>query len=93
LKAKKTKTVTGAVEAKLFYVSYVDESGREYSQPALVGEHKTIMLNAAVFGFGKIATPTGEASLWLNTAIREFIGLNNVEETLEAAKSVKGTKS
>lgn len=96
LKAKKLKTVTGAVEAKFYLVSYVDDSGREFTQPALVGSKKTVLLNAVVFGFGKVATPTGEANAWLNTAIREFTGLDNVEGPevkTGVAKNANGTKS
>jgi hypothetical protein len=52
-------------------VSYTDERGIEYVQPALVGDNHVHLLNGRELGFSEAVTPSGRAVEWLKTAILE----------------------
>ena len=83
LKNRQPKTVFAVAEVKMVLVSYVDESGREVTQPAIVGKNNATMLNAADFGFSRTSTPVGAARDWLLRGIKEGLGEEVPEKALK----------
>lgn len=65
------KTVISAKRVEIALVSYMDETGRQVTQLALVGENNIHMLDNKEIGFLKDPSPRGLASPWLRDGVLE----------------------
>lgn len=93
LKGLVPKTVLDVRRVELVLVTYINDDGRQITQPSLVGKNAAMMLNAPDFGFGRTATPVGEARPWLLKGIHNSLDAQSEDTSaLVEEKPKRGVK-
>ena len=68
------RTVIGAKVVELALITYFDESGRQQTQLAVVGDHHVHLIESRTLGVSNNTTPQGVASNWLVEGVFEKLG-------------------
>jgi hypothetical protein len=68
------RTVIAAKGVDLVLVRYKDDSGREITQLAIMGDSTVHLLDSREIGFGRAQTPSGQANEWLRKGIFAKLG-------------------
>lgn len=68
------KTVVGAKSVDLVLLTYTDDNGNQFTQPALVGDKHVHLIDGRLFGVSRTQTPQGQASTWLRDALFAKLG-------------------
>lgn len=63
------KTVIAVQPVTMALVQYTDDSGREISQLALVGDNNVHLLESRELGLSQERTPQGRANSWLSEGV------------------------
>lgn len=66
-------TVTGAKVVQLAMVTYVDDSGLEVVQLAVLGDNNVHLLDSKISGLSRTTSPVGLAKTWLMDGIFKIL--------------------